>query len=121
MIVDRLVPDTNVLISAVLPRHGVPAKVLDELRRTQAVLVFSEPTMNELATRLMKPKFERYVATESRLRFLAELDAVSEFVGITGAPMGCRDRNDDMFLETALTAECPLIISGDEDLLTLDP
>jgi len=85
------------------------------------VLVLSEHTMAELATRLMRAKFDRYVKRDTRLRFLAEIDAVAEFVGVSGAPMGCRDRSDDPFLETALAGECGLIVSGDQDLLSLHP
>ena len=121
MKVDRLVVDTNVLISAALSSAGAPAKLLDQLQIARTALVFSEPTMAELATRLLRTKFDRYVDRDTRIRFLAEIDAVAEFVGISGAPMGCRDRSDDIFLETALTADCRLIISGDQDLLTLDP
>ncbi|MEX2488278.1 MAG: putative toxin-antitoxin system toxin component, PIN family [Pseudomonadales bacterium] len=121
MKVDRLVIDTNVLISAALSSAGAPANLLDHLQIARTALVFSEPTMAELATNLLRTKFDRYVDHDTRIRFLAEIDAVAEFVGISGAPMGCRDRSDDMFLETALTAECQLIISGDQDLLTLDP
>jgi predicted nucleic acid-binding protein len=33
----------------------------------------------------------------------------------------CRDRDDDVVLATALAGECVAIISGDEDLLILDP
>lgn len=121
MKVDRLVLDTNVLISAALSSGGVPALLLDDLQRTRAVLVFSEPTMSELTTRLLRAKFDRYVDRDTRLRFLAEIDAVAEFVGVSGAPMGCRDRSDDLFLETALAADCRLIVSGDQDLLTLHP
>lgn len=121
MKVDRLVLDTNVLISAALSPAGAPALLLDQLHRCRTVLVFSEPTMAELATRLMRTKFDRYVDRDSRRRFLAEIDAVAEFVGISGAPMGSRDRSDDQFLETALTADCRLIVSGDKDLLELHP
>jgi len=121
MKVDRLVVDTNVLISAALSSGGAPALLLDDLKRARNVLVFSKPTMAELATRLMRAKFDRYVNRDTRLRFLAEIDAVSEFVGVSGAPMGCRDRSDDPFLETALAGECGLIVSGDQDLLSLHP
>jgi len=121
MTVDRLVLDTNVLISGALSSGGAPALLLDHLHRVGAVLVFSEPTMTELATRLLHPKFDRYVDRDTRLRFLAEIDAVAEFVGVTGAPMGCRDRSDDYFLETALAGDCGLIVSGDRDLLVLHP
>jgi len=121
MKVDRLVVDTNVLISAVLSSGGAPALLLDDLKRARTVLVFSEPTMAELATRLMRAKFDRYVKRDTWLRFLAEIDAVAEFVGVSGAPMGCRDRSDDPFLETALAGDCGLIVSGDQDLLSLHP
>ena len=121
MIVERVVLDTNVLISAVLSPSGAPANLLARLVRVRSVLVFSEPTMNELATRMLKSKFDRYVDRSLRVKFLAELDAVAEIVGITGAPMGCRDREDDMILETALNAEAPLIVSGDADLLSMNP
>ncbi|NKI35964.1 putative toxin-antitoxin system toxin component, PIN family [Wenzhouxiangella sp. XN79A] len=109
------------LISAVLSPSGAPANLLARLVRARSVLVFSEPTMNELATRMLKSKFDRYVDRSLRVKFLAELDAIAEIVGITGAPMGCRDRDDDMILETALNAEAPLIVTGDADLLSMNP
>lgn len=121
MIVERVVLDTNVLISAVLSPSGAPAHLLGRLVRARSVLVFSEPTMNELTTRMLRSKFDRYVDRSLRVKFLAELDAVAEIVGITGAPMGCRDREDDMILETALNAEAQLIVTGDADLLSMNP
>jgi putative PIN family toxin of toxin-antitoxin system len=121
MTVDRLVLDTNALISAILSSKEAPAILLDELRRTGTVLIFSEPTMAELGSRLMRDKFDPWVHRETRLRFLAEIDAVAEIVGIAEAPMGCRDRSDDKFLETALASDCQLIVSGDKDLLEMHP
>lgn len=121
MSVERLVVDSNVLISAALTSHGAPARFLDTLFESRSILLFSEATMEELASRLMRSKFDAYVDRSTRARFLAELDAVTEFVGITGAPMGCRDRDDDKFLETALTGAADLLATGDGDLLALHP
>jgi predicted nucleic acid-binding protein len=36
-------------------------------------------------------------------------------------PPTCRDRDDDMVLATALAGESAAIVSGDQDLLVLDP
>jgi len=36
-------------------------------------------------------------------------------------PPACRDRDDDIVLATALAGECVAIITGDEDLLILNP
>jgi putative PIN family toxin of toxin-antitoxin system len=121
MKVDRLVLDTNVLISAVLSSSGAPSLLLNSLHRTRSALVFSDPTMAELTSRLMLAKFDRYFDRDTRLCFLAEIDAVAEFVGISGARMGCRDRSDDQYLETALAGNCWLIVSGDRDLLKMHP
>lgn len=33
----------------------------------------------------------------------------------------CRDRDDDVVLATALSAECVAVVTGDQDLLILDP
>ncbi len=119
--VSRLVVDSNVLISATLSSHSAPARLLDALFASRSVLVFSEATMQELTSRLMRSKFDTYVDRAMRARFLAELNAVAEFVGITGASMGCRDRDDDKFLETALTGSADLLTTGDGDLLALHP
>jgi putative PIN family toxin of toxin-antitoxin system len=121
MSIERLVVDSNVLISAALSVQGTPARLLDVLVESRSILLFSEPTMAELASRLMGSNFDAYVDRSMRICFLAELDAVTEFVGITGAPMGCRDRDDDKFLETALSGAADLVVTGDSDLLVLNP
>jgi putative PIN family toxin of toxin-antitoxin system len=121
MKIDRLVLDSNVLISAILTTAGTPARLFDHIRRQRAVLLFSDPTRVELRNRLLNPRFDRYVSQAHRMRFLAEIDAVSEWVGMTGGVMGCRDRDDDKILETALNGRAQMIVSGDQDLLVLHP
>ena len=106
---ERVVLDTNVLISAVLQPKGPPRAAVDTIRTAGGVLLFSEPTFDELRTRLARPKFDRYVSREGRALFLAQLDAVSEWVAITGARMGCRDLDDDKLLETAMQRQLGLL------------
>ena len=36
-------------------------------------------------------------------------------------PPICRDADDDVMLATARTGECDAIVTGDQDLLVLDP
>ena len=116
---ERLVLDTNVLISAALRRDSPPRAVVDALRAENGVLLFSEETFDELRTRLLRSKFDRYVAPEYRLVYLAQLRAVSEFVSITGAKLGCRDPDDDKMLETALMGDANCLVTGDQDLLEM--
>ena len=121
MKVDRAVVDTNVLISAALRAEGKPRRVLDVIHRCNGVLLFSDETCHELSSRLRRPKFDRYVSQSIRAVYLAQLMAVSEWVSITNAKLGCRDPDDDKFLETALIGDADCIITGDGDLLEMSP
>ena len=118
---ERFVLDSNVLISAVLRSTGIPAQLLDNLRRISASLIFSKETQQELHERLMKNKFDAYVSVFIRQIFLAQLDAVALYVPISNRPMGCSDRDDDKFLETALYGKADCLITGDKDLLIMHP
>ena len=118
---ERVVLDTNVLISAVLQPKGPPRAAVDAVRTAGGVILFSEQTFDELRTRFERPKFDKYVSREGRALFLVQLDAVSEWVAITGAKMGCRDLDDDKLLETAMMGEADCLITGDRDLLVMSP
>ena len=118
---ERVVLDTNVLISAALGPDGSPCMVLDVVRSENGVLLFSDETFDELRSRFYRPKFDRYIGREGRAIYLAQLEAVSEWVSITGAKLGCRDPDDDKLLETALMGEADYLIAGDQDLLEMSP
>ena len=118
---ERCVVDTNVLISALLQPSGRTAEVLSAIRAAGGALLFSDETFAELASRLTRPKFDRYVVSATRQRFLAELAGAAAWVTITGAVQVCRDPDDDKFLETAINGAADCLVSGDADLLALDP
>ena len=120
MSVERVVLDTNVLISAALLSSGKPFAVFQEVLDS-GVLIFSNETFEEIATRLMRPKFDRYVSRSTRERFLADLAAVAEWTAITGAVHYCRDPNDDKIVETALAGLADCLVTGDADLLEMHP
>ncbi len=121
MTVERFVLDTNVLISAALTPAGRPRVIVDAIRDGHGVLLFSDETFGELRTRFHRSKFDRYVSRDARWLFLAQLEAVSEWVSIVGAKLGCRDPGDDMLLETALLGGADCLITGDQDLLVMSP
>ena len=120
MSAERVVLDTNVLISAALLAFGKPFAVFQHVLDT-GVLIFSNETFEEIATRLMRPKFDRYVSSVMRERFLVDLAAVAEWTAITGALHFCRDPNDDKILETALAGRADCLVTGDADLIELHP
>jgi putative PIN family toxin of toxin-antitoxin system len=116
---DRIVIDTNVFVSAIALPLSVPRQVVD--RALAATVLFSEATMSELTEVLYRPKFDDYVSMEERTLFLRQLSVTAEFVSIIQQVRECRDPKDDMFLEVALNGRADLIITGDNDLLALNP
>lgn len=117
---DRVILDTNVLVSAVVLPGSVPRQVVRKALR-QAALLFSEATMTELAQVFSRPKFDHYVSMEERMLFLAELGRRADFVPIIRLVRECRDSKDDKFLEVALNGRADVIVTGDADLLTMHP
>jgi len=116
----RVVIDTNVLVSRLLLPDFIPAQAVRMARREGRLLV-SEATMYELADVLSRRKLDRYVSLENRKQFIRELRRVAELVPIIQIVRECRDPSDDKFLEVALNGRADLIITGDQDLIALNP
>ena len=121
MRVERVVVDTNVLVSAVLKPGGAPRAVVETVGSVDERLLFCRETFDELQTLLLRPKFDGYVHREDRALYLAWLETISGWVSIRGAALGCRDPDDDKFLETALMGEAGCLVTGDSDLLVMSP
>jgi len=82
--------------------------------------VVSPTTFAELETRLWKPKFDRYLSMEHRQRILHDLNAAAHWVDVPAeitAQTFCRDADDDKFIQAALAAQAPWLVTGDQDLL----
>lgn len=117
---ERVVVDTNALISRLLLPDSVPARAVHEVV-TGAILLSSEATIAELAEVLAREKFDPYVSVAERQQFLRLLSRVTEVVPITHTVRACRDPRDDKFLELAVNGEATVIVTGDNDLLSLNP
>jgi len=117
---ERIVVDTNALISRLLLHSSVPAQAVRKAV-DNSILLISEATMNELADVLARPKFDQYITLKDRQQFLRMLARLAEFVPIVYPVRACRDPKDDKFLEVALNGESGLILTGDADLLALHP
>jgi putative PIN family toxin of toxin-antitoxin system len=119
----RAVVDTNILVRAVIKPQGSVGPVLQRLRRREYTLLLSRATLDELVDVLYRPRLRvKYGLSESALRAVIRLVVLrSELVQPTEQVAICRDPKDDKFLEVALAGQADVIVSGDEDLLILDP
>lgn len=116
----RLVLDTNVLVSGLLTQNSIPQRVYD-YAIAKATLLTSQTTLLELERVLIRPKFDRYVSLEKRLRFIASFVARAEHIDITESITLCRDPQDNHLLELAACGAATHLITGDQDLLVLNP
>lgn len=111
--------DNNVLVSAAL-LGGVPRKAFDKLLDKGKVLV-SVSVLLELADVLNRPKFDKYVTHDERMRFMVGFLKVAEMVEISETIKVCRDPKDDKLLELAVSGAADFLVTGDKDLLVLNP
>ncbi|MDQ2099196.1 MAG: putative toxin-antitoxin system toxin component, PIN family [Tychonema bourrellyi B0820] len=117
---NRFVVDTKVLISALLFKNSVPFRAI-ELAEKQGIILYSEATLNELEQVLNRKKFNKYLSLEDRQVFLLKFISASELVSITEKIAVCRDEKDHKFLELAVSGNANVIVTGDLDLLVLNP
>lgn len=115
----RGVFDNNVLVSAAL-LGGVPRRAFDKLLDIGTVLI-SVSVLLELADVLNRPKFDKYVTHDERMRFMVGFLKVAEMVEVRETIVACRDPKDDKLLELAISGNAGFLITGDKDLLVLNP
>ena len=116
----RYVLDSNVIISALQFAHSKPGIAFRTALRRGQVLV-SLQLLEELSEVLSREKFEAYVTAEEREDFLEALIERAELVVPTERIRACRDPKDDMVLELAVGGSATHIVTGDTDLLALNP
>lgn len=120
MKVERLVIDSNVWIAALISPNGTARQLVEAVLDRDIGILMSESTFGELASRLDRPKFEKYREPEAWNLFLSELVELALWQEDAGTAAGIsRDVDDDKFLALAVTGQADAIISGDGDLLEL--
>jgi uncharacterized protein len=116
---ERLVLDTNIVVSGMLFSGAAPRDVL--LKAQTRHVLASEATLLELVEVMGRGRFDRYVDASIRKQLVAAYLSACEMVPITSSIRACRDPRDDKFLEVAVDGFADLIVTGDQDLLALHP
>ncbi len=119
----RYVIDTNVIVSSLLFENSIPSKAFRYVLKQGEVLLSIE-LLEELSDVLGREKFNRFVTSEERDEFLEtfiERAILIEVIKVIEKVQECRDSKDDKILELALNGGAGYIVSGDKDLLVLNP
>jgi hypothetical protein len=119
----RAVLDTGVLVSGIIRRQGTTGEVVRALREKRFAVIYTTPILVEIIEVLGRNPFrtkyhieaEDITALVNLIRLRGELVTPKQTVTV------CRDAKDNKFLETALAANADAIVSGDDNLLVLNP
>ena len=111
----RAVIDTSTLISA-LGWEGNPQQILDYCLDMRFKLVTSPEILEEIREVLFRKKFA-FIDSDKKNEFILLLSQLAEIIYPTHRVNICRDKDDNKFIEAALSAKATIIISSDEDLL----
>jgi uncharacterized protein len=109
----RVVLDTNLWISFLISKKH---DVFDQLFETDQIRLIQEFTAVAL-----RPKFRKYFDADDIEDLLFNFDAYGEQVAVTSDHRLCRDEKDNFLLNLALDGQADYLITGDADLLILNP
>ena len=115
----RVVIDTNVFVSAALKDKSPPALAVHVVER-RGVLLKSFATERQIFDVLARPYLAALISPVTH-DWLRKMLAAAEAVTIVERIVACRDPTDDKFLELAVNGHADFIVSGDMDLLALNP
>ncbi|MGA3362620.1 MAG: putative toxin-antitoxin system toxin component, PIN family [Solirubrobacteraceae bacterium] len=121
----RVVADANVLVSAALGRSPKAPSVmaLDAALDGRVELVTSPKLLAEVADVLGRPRLRRYLSTEEATRYVDDLAALTVRLNDPVEPHAavCRDPRDDYLVALARSSGADAVVTGDLDLLAIDP
>ena len=112
--------DTNAFISAALITGSASELALNKAFQIGKVIT-SAQTFSEFTEVLFRKKFDKYLSDERRLQIIQKFEHDILLFKVEVIIDACRDQKDNKFLELAVTANADCIITGDQDLLVLDP
>jgi uncharacterized protein len=116
----RFVIDTNTLVSGYLFPQSLPGLAFDRVLTSHQLLMSME-VAEELVEVMRREKFDRFLSPQRREDLVAGTIRSSAFVQTTTVVTDCRDIKDNKFLELAIDGQATAIITGDADLLILNP
>ena len=119
----HVVIDTGVFVSALIRKQGTIGDVLRVLRDGRFTAIYTTDIVVEIIDVLGRENFRtKYHIEPDDITTLVNLIRLrGELVTPTKKVTACRDPKDDKFLEAALAAKADCIVSGDADLLVLNP
>ncbi len=115
----KVIFDTNIWISYLI---GHQLGGLTELLTSQKIeLVLSEQLRTELIEVTGRKKFRKYFCEKKVNELLKLMDFLGTNYDVSEHPKVCRDPKDNFLLGLIKTSKANYLVTGDQDLLELNP
>jgi putative PIN family toxin of toxin-antitoxin system len=117
----RVVIDTNLFVSGMTNRIGLPRQLLRNWFDERVELLLSGEQHAELIDVFGRPAIiQRYqLGFEELAELFAGLSAAERITPASPLPLAVRDPKDEPILATALDGKADYLVTGDKDLLVL--
>lgn len=115
----RVVIDTNIWISFLIGKtiSGLSEAIISG----QVIVLFSNDLFSELIEVLNRPKFKKYFSASAIEELIALLYEKVELIEIINHFNDYRDPKDNFLLDLAVSGHANYLVTGDTDLLILNP
>ncbi len=115
----KVIFDTNIWISYLI---GYQLSGLTELLTSQKIeLVLSEQLRTEIIEVTRRKKFRKYFSEEKVKELLKLMDFIGTDYEVVEYLNICRDPKDDFLLGLIRVSKAEILVTGDQDLLELNP
>ena len=114
----KVVIDANVFISGLLC-DGIPRRLIELLERGSYELFYSAQLILELYKTQTRKKLADRIKPERLAGLIELIEDKGVLINVSSSPAVSRDPEDDEYVECALISNCEYIVTGDDDLLTL--
>jgi uncharacterized protein len=115
----RVVIDTNIWISFLIGKSLVG--LTDAVITNRVLVLFSDDLLSELLEVLQRQKFKKYFSNTAIEQLVALLHEKAKWVDVVNDFDDCRDGKDNFLLNLAVSGNADYLITGDSDLLVLNP
>ncbi len=116
---DKLVLDTNIIISSLLAKHGEPAKLFEKLILEEIENFTSKEIINELINVLNREEITKRTTVHAREFILEQYLIHSKLIEPKTKHKIIKHDSDNKFIDVAIESKANFIISGDKHLLEI--
>lgn len=117
--VTKIVVDTNVWISFLLGKSLASLK--DALLDSKVIIYFSKELNGEILRVLKYPRISKIIPENDFFELISHFKEKIQLIRSNHLFNECRDPKDNFILELAVSANADFLVTGDADLLVLNP